>query len=94
MLIKDFAITDGSSFGELALMYKKPRAATVVAKLPTCLWVLGRTEFHMINTYFRMFRMEENITLVGNVVVQGKYLREIFTELELEHVAMSLERDT
>jgi hypothetical protein len=36
-------------------MYKKPRAATIVAKVPTCLWCMSRAEFHTINTYFKMY---------------------------------------
>jgi serine/threonine protein kinase/CRP-like cAMP-binding protein len=92
--IEDFSIRGGNSFGELALMYKKPRAATVVAKENTTLWCLSRTEHHLINTYFKMYRMVENLALIGNVVIQGKSLASILTEQELEHVAMSLEHET
>jgi cGMP-dependent protein kinase 1 len=35
----------GSSFGELALMYNLPRAATVTAKVPSVVWALDRTSF-------------------------------------------------
>eukprot|EP00761_Pharyngomonas_kirbyi_P014264 gb/GECH01014294.1/.p1 GENE.gb/GECH01014294.1/~~gb/GECH01014294.1/.p1 ORF type:complete len:386 (+),score=120.79 gb/GECH01014294.1/:1-1158(+) len=36
---------DGDSFGELALMHGKPRAATVTAKTDCKLWALGRSTF-------------------------------------------------
>lgn len=38
----------GSSFGELALMYNAPRAATVVATQPCVLWSLDRVTFRKI----------------------------------------------
>eukprot|EP00753_Platysulcus_tardus_P007013 PLAT14773.1.p1 GENE.PLAT14773.1~~PLAT14773.1.p1 ORF type:complete len:386 (-),score=142.50 PLAT14773.1:1040-2197(-) len=38
----------GSCFGELALMYDAPRAATVVATAPLCLWAIDRTTFKQI----------------------------------------------
>ncbi|KAK9322991.1 cyclic nucleotide-binding-like protein [Lipomyces orientalis] len=38
----------GSSFGELALMYNSPRAATVMSTSPCVLWVLDGTTFRRI----------------------------------------------
>jgi len=39
---------EGSSFGELSLMYGKPRAASVVAKTAGQLWTLGRAAFRAV----------------------------------------------
>jgi cAMP-dependent protein kinase regulator len=39
---------EGSSFGELALMYNAPRAATVVSTEPSTLWALDRVTFRRI----------------------------------------------
>lgn len=35
-------VTSGGSFGELALLYLVPRAATVVAKENSSVWVIDR----------------------------------------------------
>ncbi|KAI3326700.1 camp-dependent protein kinase regulatory subunit [Xylariaceae sp. AK1471] len=43
------SVQAGGSFGELALMYNAPRAATVVSAEPTCtLWALDRVTFRRI----------------------------------------------
>ena len=43
-------IGEGGSFGELALMYNTPRAATVVAKIDSLLWAVDRLTFKRIIT--------------------------------------------
>lgn len=42
------SISKGGSFGELALLYLTPRAATVTAKAPGTLWVIDRISFKTI----------------------------------------------
>lgn len=52
----------GTSFGELALMYNAPRAATVVATEPSILWSLDRMTFRRIlmDSAFQRRRMYES----------------------------------
>ena len=51
----------GTSFGELALMYNAPRAATVVSTEPSVLWQLDRVTFRRIlmDSAFQRRRMYE-----------------------------------
>lgn len=56
-------IEAGGSFGELALMYNAPRAATVISAEPSCtLWALDRLTFRRIlmESTFARRRMYEN----------------------------------
>ncbi|KAK5164786.1 uncharacterized protein LTR77_009450 [Saxophila tyrrhenica] len=52
----------GTSFGELALMYNAPRAATVVSQEPSVLWQLDRVTFRRIlmDSAFQRRRMYES----------------------------------
>ena len=52
----------GTSFGELALMYNAPRAATVVSSEPAVLWQLDRVTFRRIlmDSAFQRRRMYES----------------------------------
>lgn len=52
----------GTSFGELALMYNAPRAATVVSSEPSILWQLDRVTFRRIlmDSAFQRRRMYES----------------------------------
>lgn len=51
----------GGSFGELALMYNAPRAATVISTEPSTLWALDRVTFRRIlmDSAFQRRRMYE-----------------------------------
>lgn len=46
--VKVSTSSDGSSFGELALMYNAPRAATVIAVTDVTVWALDRLTFRRI----------------------------------------------
>ena len=51
VLVNDQKVADlnpGDAFGELALMYNAPRAASIVAQGPCSLWFIDRRSFHRI----------------------------------------------
>lgn len=56
------SVGPGNSFGELALMYNAPRAATVVSTEPSMLWALDRITFRRIlmDSAFQRRRMYES----------------------------------
>ncbi|KAI8344296.1 cyclic nucleotide-binding-like protein [Chlamydoabsidia padenii] len=47
-LVKVVSYEAGGSFGELALMYNAPRAATIIATSPSVVWALDRITFRTI----------------------------------------------
>ncbi len=51
----------GASFGELALMEKKPRAATIRCKEDSCFAVLDKKNFDLILSKNKMLRFLELI---------------------------------
>ena len=93
--IEGVTLSDGEGFGELGLMYSKPRAATIVATESSVVWSLTRDDFHIITTYHHMKRLKDNTKMLGDVEIQpGKLLKDVFTIQELDHMAMSLEKDS
>jgi len=54
------SLGNGKLFGELALMYMAPRAATVTVKSPSCrLWTLDREPFRMLLVQASQKKMEQ-----------------------------------
>lgn len=47
-LLNSFAVQVGESFGELALMYNSPRAASIRAKGPIRCWAMDRVTFRRV----------------------------------------------
>ena len=81
-------LTEGKSFGELALLYNTPRAATIIARRDISVWVLTRAIFQTISTYFTHQRL----------LKYKKFLQEVelFKEMEPEklmRVAEALEAE-
>jgi len=84
----------GNCFGELALMYNTPRAATIKASAPCKLWVIDRVTYRGILVYYKFLRNKQYMEFLRNVEISGKKLGEVMNEEELEKVTASLERET
>ena len=68
----------GKSFGELALMYNSPRAATIIAKTECVLWALDRQTFRqvMLDTTSKKRKLHEqflqNVPVLGGLTDQER----------------------
>ena len=76
----------GDSFGELALFYAAPRAATVRATQDSVVWVIGRGDFKRILMKVSEARLQEYIRYVDSVDILVPLLKE-----ERRSVASALE---
>ena len=70
----------GSHFGELALMYNTPRAASVLASSSCALWQIDRNTYRGIILHFRFIRNKQYIDLLKNVEINGKKLGAVMSE--------------
>jgi len=74
-------IGSGGSFGELALLYLVPRAATVKAKEPSMVWVIDRQNFKNILMKVSETKIKEYCKLLDAVEILNSLLREEKKEL-------------
>jgi len=74
------SISDGGSFGELALIYGTPRAATIKAKADCKLWAIDR------KTYRRI--------LMGSTIKKRKMYEEFLSKVKILHELDQWERLT
>lgn len=82
-------IGPGGSFGELALMYNAPRAATVTSTEPSTVWQLDRVTFRRIlmDSAFNRRRMYE--TFLGEIPLLAP-----LTDYERSRIADALNKET
>lgn len=81
----------GKYFGELALMYNTPRAATVISTEDCVLWRIDRQTYRTIVTHHNKETSAEFATLISNVYILGKRLGDVLSQNELNKVVSSLE---
>ena len=68
-----------ASFGELALMYNAPRAASIKAVTSCVLWRISRGDYKRIIIHSKFMRNKLYIELIQNVEVTGKRLGNYLT---------------
>lgn len=69
-------LTRGGSFGELALLYLVPRAATVKAKQKSSVWVIDRTNFKNILMKVSDKKIAEYVRHLDHVTILESLLQE------------------
>jgi CRP-like cAMP-binding protein len=70
----------GSGFGELALMYNTPRAATIKTVTECVLWEIDRQSYRGILVYFKYLRNKQYMEFLRNVEIMEKKLGVILSE--------------
>ena len=74
------ALGPGSSFGELALMYNTPRAASIKANSDCVIWEIDRNSYRGILVYFKYLRNKQYMEFLRNVEINDKKLGMVMTE--------------
>jgi len=80
---------EGDSFGELAIMYNAPRAATCVAKSDVKLWALDRASFKVIMMKTSITKRNEHRTFLEKIPILSQ-----LTQVELRIMVDSLTEET
>lgn len=83
----------GNSFGELALMYNTPRAATIKAVSDATLWQIDRQTYRKIVVHYKFLRNQQYQEFLRNVEINGKKLSTILDPAQLEKMTVLLERE-
>jgi len=86
-------VSHGQSFGELALMYNNPRAATLTCHSDSTLWRIHRNVYKEIAIHFKHLRTQKNVALIKEVVLHDKRLGDVLRPEQLEQLALSFERE-
>jgi len=84
-------LDEGDYFGELALMYNTPRAATVITVEDSNLWRIDRQTYRTIVTHHNKETSDEFFGLVSNVHILGKRLGDVLSHAQLSKVVSTLE---
>jgi CRP-like cAMP-binding protein len=89
-------LTKGMSFGELALMYNTPRAATIKASKDCKLWFIDRNLFRTIVTVMQALRTTKYVGYLTGVSFTGtsgkqKTMGEMLSKQQMEQIAGALE---
>ena len=82
-----------STFGELALIFGSPRAATITATEDCQLWSLNRQAYRGVIGQIRHRELEEKKEIVRSCEISGKRFTEIFDGARLDDLTIALKID-
>lgn len=90
--------TAGMGFGELALMYNTPRAASIVAKTAVEVWEITRAEYRFVLATFAKTRSAAYVELLDAVELKSdagatKMLRDCITGSQMTKLADCMDED-
>jgi serine/threonine protein kinase/CRP-like cAMP-binding protein len=84
----------GSSFGELALMYGSPRAATIRAKSDCILWFIDRRDFKGITGSHKQRREEIILDTLRKVKIGENVLGDVLRSSDIDAMALATQSDS
>lgn len=84
----------GSAFGELALMYGSPRAATIRAKEDCKLWCIDRKAFRGITGQHKIKQSERHVEFLRKVKIGEKVLGDVLNTSDIDAMSLALQKDT
>jgi len=84
----------GGAFGEIALIFDTPRAATIKATSDCRLWSLDKKTFRSVIQQLRYEEHKEKNVFIKNCVVNGKKFTEVFDPMQVEDLTIATKVDT
>lgn len=84
----------GSAFGELALMYGSPRAATIRAKEQCKLWCIDRKAFRGITAQHKLKQAQRYVEFLSNVKIGDAVLGDVLKVSDIDAMSMALQKET
>lgn len=92
--VKVGSYTKGSAFGELALIFGSPRAATITAMADNCkVWSLERDAYRSVISQIRYNQHKEKNAFLKTCVVSGNAFTDLFDEYQLEDLTIATKVD-
>ena len=83
-----------SAFGELALMYGSPRAATITAKEDCKLWCIDRRAFRGITGQHKIRQSERHLEFLRKVKIGEMILGDVLKPSDIDAMALATQRDS
>jgi CRP-like cAMP-binding protein len=81
--------SSGAAFGELALMYGSPRAATIRASEKCKLWALDRSDFRGVTGQHKLKRMEMQVNFLSNVKIGDQVLKDVMSPSNINDMVLA-----
>eukprot|EP00804_Cyclotella_cryptica_P020687 CCRYP_003489-RA/>CCRYP_003489-RA protein AED:0.04 eAED:0.04 QI:38/1/1/1/1/0.8/5/181/732 len=83
----------GAAFGELALIFDSPRAATVTATTDVKLWCLDRQAYRLRIGQIRYHQREEKLNFIRKCKIRGRDFCNLFDASQLEDLSIAIKSD-
>jgi len=84
----------GSAFGEIALMFDSPRAATITATTDVKLWSIDRQTYRLRIGQLRFLEREERINFLRGCTIQNRAFNVLFDSSQIEDLVCVIKNDT